>query len=351
MTTQTSIPSKLLAWMPRLALWLILIIVLLLAVGYLYQRRTTAADFAQFPPPGERVDVGGYSLHIYCTGEKGGPTVVVDAGNGDFSTGWQGIQPEVSNSARICTYDRAGYGWSDPSPHPRTATQMANELHQLLANTKIDPPYILVGHSLGGLTVRVFASQYPDEVAGMILVDAGHEDQLERLPPEYLRLYDRQQSYFSMLGFMSRFGMLRLIGNSSKGADLAPPQVAKLPKEVQSLYLMMISHPSYFDTTLAELRALPEITAEVRKTGKLGDLPLLILTADSLDEAALQSIGLGDDFPVAQLQQTFNALQTEFEALSTNSTHILVKDSTHAINLDQPEVVIKSILDMVEKVR
>lgn len=351
MNTQTSTLSQYLRWIPRFAFWLILIIVLLLAIGYIYQRRTTAADFAQFPSPGQRVDVGGYSLHIYCTGEGIGPAVVVDAGNGDFSTGWQGIQPEVAKSARICTYDRAGYGWSDPSPYPRTATQMANELHQLLVNAKIDPPYILVGHSLGGLTVRVFTSQYPDEVAGMILVDAGHEDQLERLPPEYIRLYDRQKSYFSVLGFMSRFGMLRMIGNSSKGADLAPPQVAKLPKDVQSIYLMMISHPSYFDTTLAELHSLPEITAEVRATGKLGDLPLFILTADSLDEAALQSIGLADDFPAAQLQQTFNALQTEFEALSTKSTHILVKDSTHAINLDQPDVVIKSILDMVTMTR
>lgn len=351
MTTQTSTLSKLLTGMPRIALGLILIIGLLLAFGYVYQRRTTAADFAQFPPPGQRVDVGGYSLHIYCTGEGSGSTVVVDAGAGDFSTGWQGIQPEVSKSARICTYDRAGYGWSDSSPHPRTATQMSKELHQLLVNANIEPPYILVGHSLGGLTMRVYASLYPDEVAGMILVDAGHEDQLERLPPEYLRLYDRQQSYFGVMGFMSRFGLLRMIGNSAKGAELAPPQVVKLPKEVQLIYLMMISHPSYFDTMVAELRALPEISAEVRATGKLGDMPLFILTADSPDEAALQSIGLGDDFPAAELQQTFNDLQTEFESLSTNSTHILVKDSTHAINLDQPGVVIKAILDMVAMTR
>ena len=351
MTTQTSTLSKLLTWMPRLAFWLILIIVLLLAIGYIYQRRTTAADFAQYPPPGQRVDVGGYSLHIYCMGDGIGPTVVVDAGNGDFSTGWQGIQPEVSKFARICTYDRAGYGWSDSSPHPRTATQMANELHQLLVHAKIDPPYILVGHSLGGLTVRVFASQYPDEVAGMILVDSGHEDQLERLPSEYLRLNDQQESYFSVLGFMSRFGILRLIGNSSNGANMAPPQVAKMPKDVQPLYLMMLSHPSFFDTTLAELRALPEITAQVRATGSLGDLPLIVLTADSPDDAALQSIGLGDDFPAAELQRSFNELQTELAALSTNSTQIIVKDSTHAINLDQPDVVIKAILDMVETVR
>jgi pimeloyl-ACP methyl ester carboxylesterase len=331
----------------RFASWLVLVIAVLLSIGSIYQLRTTAADFARFPPPGRLVDVGGYSLHIYCTGEGNGPTVVVDAGNGDFSISWIGIQREVEKSARICTYDRAGYGWSDSSPHPRTASQMANELHQLLVNADVEPPYILVGHSLGGLTVRVYGSLYPDEVAGMILVDAGHEDQLQRLPPEYLRLYKQQQSYFSVLGFMSRFGILRLIGSSSKGTELVPPQVAKLPKEVQPVYLTMISHPSYFDTTLAELRALPEITAEVRATGTLGDTPLLILTADSLDEAALHSIGLGDDFPAARLQQTFNELQNEFEALSTRSRHIAVKDSTHGINLDQPQAVIDAILDMV----
>ena len=351
MTTQTSTLSKLLTGMPRIALGLILMIGLLLAIGYVYQRQTTAADFAQFPPPGQRVDVGGYSLHIYCTGEEVGPTVVVDTGMGDFSTSWQGIQPEVSKSTRICTYDRAGYGWSDSSPQPRTATQMANELHQLLVNANVAPPYILVGHSLGGLTVRVFASQYPDEVAGMILVDAGHEDMLERLPPEYLRLNKQQESYFSVLGFMSRFGVLRWLGSSSKGADITPPQVAKMPKEFQPFYLMMLSHPSFFDTALAELRALPETTAQVRATGSLGDLPLIVLSADSIDDAVLKSIGLGDDFPAAQLQQAFHELQAELAALSTNSMHVFVKNSTHAIPLDKPDVVIKSILDMVEVVR
>lgn len=331
----------------RFVIGVLLVVGLLLTAGYIFQRRTTAADFEKFPAPGQLVDVGGFNLHIHCTGEAGGPTVVVDAGNGDFSVTWMGIQREVEKSARICTYDRAGYGWSDVSPHPRTASQMANELHQLLVNADVEPPYILVGHSLGGLNVRVYASLYPDEVAGMILVDAGHEDQLQRLPPEYLQLYKRQESYFSVLGFMSRFGILHLIGSSSKGAELVPPQVAKLPKEVQPVYMTMISHPSYFDTTLAELRALPEITAEVRATGKLGDTPLLILTADSLDEAAAQSIGLGEDFPAAQLQQAFNELQNEFEALSTRSRHIIVKDSTHGINLDQPQAVIDAILDMV----
>lgn len=332
--------------------WFALILALLLTIGYIYQRQTTAADFRKFPPPGQRVDVGGYSLHLYCTGEVNGPTVVVDAGNGDFSTGWLGIQRKVSKSARLCTYDRAGYGWSDPSPYPRTATQMARELHQLLGNAKLEPPYILVGHSLGGFTMRMFASQYPDEVAGLVLVDAGHEDQLERLPPGYIRLTERQASYFSVLGFLSRFGLLRLIGSLSNGADFAPPLVLKQPPDIQALYLMLMSHPAYFDTTLAELRALPDITAEVRATSHLGDRPLTVLTAENtLDPAVLKSMGLPADFDVAQIQQTWLELQGELAALSTNSTHRVVKDSTHAIELDQPDAVIQAILDMLEIVR
>lgn len=351
MNAQTTTLSQYLTWTLRLALWLILIIGLLIIIGYFYQRQTTAADFEQFPPPGQRVDVGGYSLHLYCTGE-GNTTVVVDTGNGDFSIGWLGIQRAISKYTRICTYDRAGYGWSDSSPNPRTATQMANELHQLLINAKIDPPYILVGQSLGGFTVRMFASQYPNEVLGMVLVDAGHEEQLERLPPEYIRLNDRQESYFSVLEFMSRFGIMRLIGNTSNSADFAPPHVLKMPTDVQPLYLMMMSHPSYFETTLAEQHLLSETTAQVRATVGLGRMPLIVLTAENtLDPAVLKSMGLPDDFDAAQIQQTWLDLQSELAALSTNSAHRIVKDSTHAIELDQPDVVITAIMDMVKMVR
>lgn len=335
----------------RIFIGLVLILVLILYGGYIHQRQTTAADFEQFPPPGQRVDVGGYSLHIYCTGTDS-PAVIVDAGNGDFSLGWSGIQPEVAKSTRICTYDRAGYGWSDPSPKPRTATVMAQELHMLLANADIEPPYVLVGHSLGGYDVRMFADLYPDEVAGMVLVDAGHEDQLERFPPEYGRLNEQQESYLSVMQFMSRFGILRMIGNSSGGADFAPPQVLKMPADSRSVYLTMMSHPSYFDATLAEFRSLQETTDQVRSTRRLGDLPLIVLTAEStIDPAVLESIGMSADFDIGQIQQIWLELQAELAALSTNSEHIVVRDSTHAIQLDQPGIVIESIRGMVEKVK
>ncbi|MEW5942052.1 MAG: alpha/beta hydrolase [Chloroflexota bacterium] len=344
-------PSRIgcLARIGRAVLWLIVVLALLLAAGYLYQRQTTAADFEQFPAPGQRVDVGGYSLHIYCTGE-GSPTVVVDTGNGDFSLGWSGIQPEVAKFTRICAYDRAGYGWSDPSPKPRTAKVMAEELHTLLVNGEIEPPYVLVGHSLGGLNVRMFADMYPDEAAGMVLVDSAHPDQLNRFPPEYVGLNQQQTTFLSVAGFMSRFGILRLLGNTSQGQDFAPPTVLQLPADVQPVYMTMISHPTYFDATLAEIRSLPETNAQVQSLGSLGDLPLIVLTAEqSIDVAALKAMGYDAKIDLNAIQQIWLELQDELAALSTNSEHVIVKDSHHFIHLDQPSAVIDAIRRMVER--
>jgi pimeloyl-ACP methyl ester carboxylesterase len=335
----------------RIFIGLVLILVLILSGGYIYQRQTTAADFEQFPAPGQRVDVGGYSLHIYCTGE-GNSTVIVDAGNGDFSLGWSGIQPEVAKSTRICTYDRAGYGWSDPSPKPRTAKVMAEELHTLLVNAGVQPPYVLVAHSLGGHNVRMFADLYPDEVTGMVLVDSGHEDQLERFPPEYSQLTNQQMSYLSVMAFMARFGILRVLGNSSQGAEFAPPQVLQLPADVQPVYMAMMSHPSYFDATLAEMRSIPEINTQIRATRNLGDLPLIVLTAEStLDPAIMKLMGVPADFDTTKIQAIWLELQTELAALSTNSEHIVVEDSHHAIHLDQPQAVIDAIRKVVHELR
>ncbi len=126
-------------------------------------------------PLGRMVDVGGYRLHINCAG-RGNPTVVLIAGSGDFSFDWSLVQPDVSRVTRVCSYDRAGIAWSDPGPTPRTMRQDAYELHKLLGAARVKGPYVLVGHSIGGLIARVYAEQYPDEVAGVVLVDPTHED-------------------------------------------------------------------------------------------------------------------------------------------------------------------------------
>jgi pimeloyl-ACP methyl ester carboxylesterase len=150
------------------------------------------------------VDVGGYSLHLYCTGEGGAPTVVMDSGLGGTVLDWQLVQPEVVEFARVCTYDRGGMGWSEPGTQPRTSQQFIEELHALLSNAGVEGPYVLVGHSLGGVNVQLYASQYPDEVAGMMLVDSALTD-LEALP-----LSESLQPSPVLLKTLATIGLTRL---------------------------------------------------------------------------------------------------------------------------------------------
>jgi len=145
--------------------------------GWTWRRgaKAKAELAAKYPAPGKMVDVGGYRLHIICQGQ-GSPTVVIEAGANDCSLSWSQVQREVARFTRVCTYDRAGLGWSERSPQPRTAHNLVEGLHTLLARSGVEPPYALVGHSLGGLFVRLYAHEHPDQVAGMVLVDAVHEE-------------------------------------------------------------------------------------------------------------------------------------------------------------------------------
>ena len=148
-----------------------LLIIGLSLIGYIYEPIAEARDAKAYPPPGQMVDMGGYRLHINCTG-KGSPTVVIESGWGDMSATWGWVQPEVAKTTRVCTYDRAGMGWSEASPQPRTAREYAQELHTLLEKANEHGPYVLVGHSMGGFTMIVYAQDYPDEVSGLVLVDS-----------------------------------------------------------------------------------------------------------------------------------------------------------------------------------
>src|SRR3954451_515030 len=147
------------------------LLVVLGLLGVVYESAAEAADVRAYPPPGQMVDVGGYRLHINCVG-TGSPTVVIDAGWGDWSGGWSRVQPEAAKTTRVCTYDRAGMGYSEAGPLPRTAEHFARELHALLQHAGVLGPYVLVGHSFGGAPVRVFAHAYAPEVAGVVLIEA-----------------------------------------------------------------------------------------------------------------------------------------------------------------------------------
>ncbi len=149
-------------------------------LGAAYESVSEASDSRAYPPPGQMVDVGGYRLHINCVG-TGSPTVVIESGLGDWSASWSAVQSQAARTTRVCTYDRAGMGFSEPGPLPRTAARFAEELHTLLQRADIPGPYILAGHSAGGYTVRLFAAAYPAEVAGVVLIDSTTPARMRRL--------------------------------------------------------------------------------------------------------------------------------------------------------------------------
>lgn len=321
------------------------LIVALALTGMAYGRIAHARELRQFPPPGELVDVDGYKLHINCTGE-GSPTVVIEAGSASWTLDWVPVQPKVAEFARVCTYDRAGYGWSQPGPRPRTGAQIVAELHTLLENAGVEGPYVLVGHSLGGIFVRLYAAECPDEVVGMVLVDARHEDFASRMTPESQEAGAASDRMFSTLGLMTRLGLLRLLG-SFMGEEQLPPQLQYLPPEVHQEYLTVGYQAKYFDAVLDEGAVVEESDALVRSAGPLRDMPLVVLTHGVPDPTAL---GAAPE-QAEEVEQIWQELQQDLTKLSSNSTLLVAEESGHAIPGEQPDAVVDAIRQVVEAAR
>ncbi|PZV01113.1 MAG: alpha/beta hydrolase, partial [Leptolyngbya sp.] len=209
--------------------WLRLAVVFLLGLimlGAAYESVAEATDARAYPPPGQMVDVGGYHLHINCTG-VGSPTVVIDAGWGDWSAKWSWVQPEVAKTTQVCTYDRAGMGYSEAGSLPRNAKQFAKELHTLLHQANIPVPYVLVGHSLGGLSVRVFAHDYAAEVAGVVLIESMSPAQFSQAPPDKKPQQTLQPRGFSIPFVLARIGLVRLLAEPLGLKPALPPGAQK----------------------------------------------------------------------------------------------------------------------------
>jgi pimeloyl-ACP methyl ester carboxylesterase len=329
-----------------LGVFVVLVLVLVLA-GAAYQAIGTVRDAYKYPPPGKLVDVGGYRLHIYCTGEcpsEGSPTVVMDFGLGGWSSTWNLVQAEVAKFTRVCAYDRAGYAWSDPSPTPRTSQQIVKELHTLLTNAGIEDPYVLVGHSFSGLSARLFASQYPDEVVGIVLVDAINENMYSRPFPEFQKIMARNLQMFRILSLISQLGILRLfiqlVGNKA-----APDFVRKLPSEIQPMVLAKFLGKT-FDAAAAETESMERSAAQVSAIDLPNDIPLMVL-----------SHGIPDMFSglsakeLERAEQTWQELQAEIASLSSKSTLLVAEKSGHFVPMDQPNLAIDAIRQVVEAAR
>jgi pimeloyl-ACP methyl ester carboxylesterase len=295
------------------------------------------------PPVGRLVDVGGYRLHLACEGE-GGPTVVMEAAIGETRLLWSLVQPGVAKMTRACVYDRAGLGWSDPSPKPRTATVMAEELHALLAAAEVPGPYVLVGHSFGGLLVRRYAARYPREVAGLVLVDSAHEDQYRRAPSEIRELLPQLEEQ----GRQQLEGLKALIVSGSLDAGMLPipPQLPAAAAE--TFRALVAASPKHVETLLAEQQAVQAIHAELAaaQITSLGDLPLMVLSHGQ----PMAMPGLTDAVNQAN-EQLWQQLRAELAALSTRGRLVVAEGSGHYLQLERPELVIDAIAEVVTAAR
>jgi pimeloyl-ACP methyl ester carboxylesterase len=325
-------------WLKRIAWTLVGILAALAIAGAAYQAVATNQDAQRFPQRGKSVDIGGFSLNLDCTG-AGSPTVILESGLGAPAAGWSLVQPDVAKFTRVCSYDRAGYGWSDPSPLPRTSLAIAKELHALLLNAGVAPPYTLVGHSFGGFNVRVYAGQYPDEVSGVVLVDSSHEDQKARMPAKLREWSEARQvrRLEPFIPLLIRLGIARLVLRHQF-------DTVKIPQPMKDELRYLSLQPQFVHAVVAESLAFDASAQQAHAAGTLGDKPLIVLTAG-------RSLDL-PEMPAAEMQAFravwVNELQPSLARLSTRGQRIMVEQSDHLIPLDQPQAIVSAIRQVME---
>jgi len=321
---------------------LTVLITLALAAGIIYEEIGRKRDRVRFRQIGRSVDIGGRSLNIFCSG-AGAPPVIFESGGPGPGLEWEPFQTEVSKFTQACWYDRAGEGWSDLGPFPRTSVAIGKDVHELLKRAGVPAPYVFAGASFGGLNSRVYGSLYPNEVAGMILIDSAHEDELQRAPKFYLGrsaprfLWHPLQLAFQAAAFV---GLVRLT-EPSPGQGKDPAQMTR-----EEVITAVRQRPNSFVGNVSAGIVLPESFAEASSVTRLGDFPLIVLTAG-------QPLDFGDselNKEAAAYQQVWiHEIQPKLVGLSTRGHQIVVPNANHG-SIPQ-ELIISSIRDVVTEVR
>jgi pimeloyl-ACP methyl ester carboxylesterase len=324
--------TKLRLWIRRELLALVLVPSVLIVVGATYQAIALRRDRRRYPSPGQMVDVGGHRLHLQVTDQdRSAPTVVLEAGLGFPSVEWAWVRQEVAHFARVVAYDRAGVAWSASGPKPRDGQRIAQELYAALHAAGIEGPYVLVAHSFGGLFVRAFADLSPEEVAGMVLVDSSHPDQLERSPLER-RAQLRFELMIKVAPYLARLGVLRIYALRAKW-------IRELPPEQAAQMRAFVASAEFWVGVGAEAAAWEESTSpQVRRARSLGDMPLAVLTAPE----------------TVPFDPVHEELQAELALLSSNSTHHVVDGADHGSIVMSPQnarVVADYVWRVAEAVR
>lgn len=311
---------------------------------------TVAAAQPDLPPaPGELVDVGGHSLHIYCQGE-GSPTVVLEAGLGDGSINFRALQARLVRHTRTCAYDRAGYGWSEPGPKPRDLATIAAELDALLDGAGEEGPFVLAGHSIGGLYALGFASMNPADVVGIVLLDSSHPGQLQALTavPAVLDVQNMEIEGLAGIVTMAEEGNLP--------ADLVRPNAPPMLRPaLQDQWAQLFVQPNQLKAAVAEYDAIDATMEQAAAALNVGDTPVIVLSRGiglegQLPAEALEALGLTSDV-LAQFDEIWGGLQSDLLNVSTNSKQVVAEQATHYVYYQAETLVEAAIWELVREAR
>jgi pimeloyl-ACP methyl ester carboxylesterase len=294
---------------------------------------------ALYPPPGKIYPVGGYGLHLNCTG-SGSPTIVLEAGMGNDWMVWRKVQPELAKLTRVCSYDRAGYGWSDFRPGTRDANAIADQLHELLSTAGIAPPVVLMGHSIAGMYLRAYLAKYPSGIVGLVLLDGSTPEQVKELPVEVNQM---QRTFVARLSWyrpLIALGLARLVG-----------QCGDVDASVSGEYAQWLKgdnncNPGLIETYRREAENIETSAAQTLRTGPFADLPFLIFSQDP----DASSPGLPQDLQ-RKTAVAWTSLQERLKKLSSRSRRIVAKGSSHYVQFDRPELVNREVSLFIREIR
>jgi len=338
-------------WVKRILLGFLGLLVVLVLVGAGYEMLGRKNADEKFPPRGKMVDVGGRKMHIDCRG-TGSPTVVLEAGLGTGgSLDWTLVHDEIANFTRTCAYDRAGIMWSDPKETPQRAAAVADDLHELLKGAGIDDPLVLVGHSIGGPYIRTYVGKYGNQVAGLVMVDPSHPDQVARLGKVVRVDVDPKQAstLLHTAKALSWTGLVRFVISRGERPTLRSAEETK--KLGDALTISAAYGSLSINGETSELDGFDRTMDDARGVHSFGDRPLIVLTAMApFKPEQLKELGMTVEDGL-RFKQEWKALNADQAAFSTRGRQKIVPDASHYIQVDRPEVVISAVRQVVDTVR
>lgn len=288
---------------------------------------------AVFPPQGKLYGVDGYKMHLYCTGE-GSPTIILDAGLGNDSLIWANVQPTLSKTTRVCSYDRAGFGWSDLQPRPRDAHRITDQLHALLTQAGIKGPMVLMGHSIAGLYIRDYVARYPQNLSGLIFVDGSTPLQEDRFPGRTKFVLFKAKLELLQTKWLYVLGIPRITGdcNIGEGFEISAAKMLSEDQCRATLYTALEREDEDFHQS----------GEETFHTGPFGDLPILIFSQDNHPSGSE---------PRSTVDEIWDQMQEELKSLSTRSRRIIAKGSGHYIQVERSDLLNTEVTNFIRQLR